>query len=150
MLLVRPAVISLCAFSPRTRGQGKRRATHTTHNSGSREGDGKPRSTTTMPALNSQQLEVNLTQCSKYPSLPLSEILILSSPGAQCNAQSQWLPLLSQGSGTNKTCRENPHFTKPAHPQKLLCFPPLGRRWHNLCAEKQELLIQLAAMTQPQ
>lgn len=38
------------------------------------------------------------------------------------SVQSQWLPLLSQGSCTNKTCRENPHFSKPAHPQNCSVF----------------------------
>lgn len=114
-LLVRPAVISLCVFSLRAGGQGKRRATDTAHSSGRRW---RPRNATFMPALNSQQLEVSPTQCSKYPSLPLSEIpMACSSSGAQCNAQSQWPPLLSQGCGTYKTCREKPSFSKPAHLQ---------------------------------
>lgn len=76
LLLIRPAVISLCAFSPRAEGQGKRRATDITHSSGSQEGERRPRSTTVMSALNSQQLEVSPTQCLKYPSLPLSQILV--------------------------------------------------------------------------
>lgn len=44
----------------------------------------------------------------------------------------------------------NPSFYQTHLPPKLFCFPPLVRRWHSLCAEKQELLIQLAAMAQPQ
>lgn len=148
-LLVRPAVISLCAFSPRAGGLGKRRATDTTHSSGSQEGDGRLRSAIFMPALNSQQLEVSPTRCSKYPSLPFQDPCGYSSSGAQCNARNWLLPLLNHSSGTNKTCRESPPFAKPTHPQNC-CFPPLGNRWHSLCAGKREVLIQLAAMTQPQ
>lgn len=70
----------------------------------SQEGEGRPRSTACVPALNSQWLEVSMVWFSKYLPLPLSEILTAVPLQELSNAPNQCLSLPSQAFGTNKTC----------------------------------------------
>lgn len=76
----------------------------------SQEGEGRPRSTACVPALNSQWLEVSMVWFSKYLPLPLSETLTAVPLQELSNAPNQCLSLPSQAFGTNKTCGGKTQF----------------------------------------
>lgn len=80
----------------------------------------------------------------QLPALtPLRDHQGCFSPGAQCNAQNQRLPLLNQA--LTKHMRKTLSFSKPDHSQNC----PMGRRWCSRHAKKQEPLIRIGATTQP-
>lgn len=96
----------------------QKKGTDAIHSSGSREGDRRLRSTHNhaSPQQPTAGSEPDLVFKTPFFAIFQDPHGCFSS-GAQCNSLSWWLPLLSQASGTNKTWRENPHFTKPALPQ---------------------------------
>jgi len=111
LLLIKPAVISLCTFSSRAGGHGKRRATNSTRRGRLSERRREPEecrmhASPQQPTAGSRHGLVSQTPAFAPSRDPRGH----SSPGARCHTQDQHLPSLSQGSGTNKTRGENSQF----------------------------------------
>lgn len=109
-------------FSSRAGGQGKRRATDTTCRGMLSGGRGKAEeclmhASPQQPMAGSQHGLV--FQILTFA--PFQDPHGHSSSGAQCNAQNQSLPLLSQRSGTNKTRGENSQVFQACSSPKLSC-----------------------------
>lgn len=110
LLLIKLAVISLCAFSSRDEGQG-RRGTNTTCRGTLSEGRRKAEEYHRHASPQWAMARSQHTLVFQIPIFaPFQDPHSHSSSGAQCNTQKQWLPLPSQGSGTNKTQGENSQF----------------------------------------